>query len=491
MMYKSTGWILFWSAFVAIALQHVHATAVNKKVERVIDVSSQLVTITCRIVIENVGTTPLTSYLVNLDDSHLSQLSYISATIGGSGSDKKKHTLQVTKQGDSWKVDLGDQKVAAGATSPTLEVEAVFTSLLTPHPVQILQSERQLVLYNGNHHFLSPYVTKTQSTKVKLPSGGSIESFSKLKPTSQSDNSINYGPYDNVAANSKASKLQVHFENNSPFLSASHLERSIEVSHWAGQISVEEIIDLKHVGATLKGAFSRYEFQREPTNGISAVKSFKTKLPASAQDIYYRDEIGNISTSNVRRNMNNVIAELRPRFPLFGGWKIHYMLGYYLPTQEYLFNDGNQFVLRIPFISHLYDNSVVEQATVRVVLPEGASDIKLRLPFAAHRDKDQVRKTYLDTVGRTVIVLQKSNLVEKHIQDFEVQYTYNRLFMLQEPILLILALFLLCLTVMVCVRLDFSIGTPKKTSDTVSSKEQLSADTSTSSTSKVNRRKIH
>jgi oligosaccharyltransferase complex subunit alpha (ribophorin I) len=282
----------------------------------------------------------------------------------------------------------------------------------------------------------------------------------------------------------------VHYENNSPFLSVTDLDRTIEISHWAGLLSIEEIVDVKHAGAKLKGAFSRYEFQREPTNGISAVKSFKTKLPPTAQDIYYRDDIGNISTSNVRRTANNVVIELRPRFPLFGGWKTHYTLGYYVPTQDFLFNDGNQFILRMPFISHLFDNSVVENALIKVVLPEGASDVKLRTPFSVNRDKDQVRKTYLDTFGRTVIVLQKSNLVERHIQDFEIQYTFNRIYMLQEPILLILALFVICIAVMVSMRLDFSIaapGKPRSSSDSSSTKESTAESTS----SKVHRKKQH
>ena len=449
---------------------------VNKKVERTIDISTQLVTITCRITVENNGKTPLTGYLVSLDESHRDRVAHITASIAGSGTGKKKSSLQISKQtvdgNELYRVDLGDHKIAAGSVSPVIEVEAVYTQLLTPYPTQILQSERQLVQYNtGNTYFLSPYVTKSQTTKVKLPSGGSIETYSKLKPTSQSETTISYGPYDNIPANS-VTPLNVHYENNSPFLVATSLDRTIEISHWAGLLSVEEVTDIKHAGAQLKGSFSRYEYQREPTNGISAVKSLKAKLPVTAQDIYYRDDIGNISTSNVRKTSGSVLAELRPRFPLFGGWKTHYTLGYYLPTANYLFNDGNQFVLRIPFIGHLFDNAVVENAVVRVVLPEGASDIKVRLPFSATREKDEVRKTYLDTFGRPVVILRKQNLVDKHIQDFEVHYTFNRLLMLQEPLLLVLALFILCVLVMISVRIDVSLTSSKKpTSEPVVERE--------------------
>ena len=68
------------------------------------------------------------------------------------------------------------------------------------------------------------------------------------------------------------------------------------------------------VGASLRGPFSRYDFQRNPNSGPSSVKGYTTLLPAAAQDVYYRDEIGNISTSNLREEEDYVSLELRPRY---------------------------------------------------------------------------------------------------------------------------------------------------------------------------------
>ena len=69
----------------------------------------------------------------------------------------------------------------------------------------------------------------------------------------------------------------------------------------------------------------------------------------------------------------------------------------------------------------------------------------------------EVKLTYLDTVGRPVVVAKARNLVEEHIQDFELHYTFERVMLLQEPLLIVLALFLFFLFVIVLVRLDFSI----------------------------------
>lgn len=68
--------------------------------------------------------------------------------------------------------------------------------------------------------------------------------------------------------------------------------------------------------------------------------SLQTILPAAAQDVYYRDEIGNVSTSHLLVLDDSVEMEIRPRFPLFGGWKTHYIVGYNLPSYEYLYNLG-------------------------------------------------------------------------------------------------------------------------------------------------------
>jgi len=46
---------------------------------------------------------------------------------------------------------------------------------------------------------------------------------------------------------------------------------------------------------------------------------------------------------------DQVEVEIRPRFPLYGGWKTHYILGYNVPSYQYLFNkyDMTHFSLRI------------------------------------------------------------------------------------------------------------------------------------------------
>ena len=64
--------------------------------------------------------------------------------------------------------------------------------------------------------------------------------------------------------------------------------------------------------------------------------------------------------------------EIRPRFPLFGGWKTKYYIGYNVPSYEMLAHSGNRYKLEFPFVDHSYDNLVVDEAEVKVILPEGS-----------------------------------------------------------------------------------------------------------------------
>ncbi|KAI2809962.1 hypothetical protein RDWZM_002927 [Blomia tropicalis] len=441
---------------------------VNVKVERLIDISTQLVKIVSTISVLNKGTVPLKEYIVQFGDSrHDEKLAYLLVSLVDSN--KKRKQLVATKINDngpfaSYRVNFGSDAVEGGK-SVQLEVEATFSHLLNPYPEEIIQSEKQLVVYKGRVYFPTPYTTETQTTRVKLASSTGVESYSKVRPVATADRFINYGPYDKIAPTSTVEptnteeELRVHVENNTPFLTTERLERTIQVSHWAGAVSIEELLDVVHAGAKLKGSFSRYEFQREfPSNGQSSIRGWKTRLPVGAFDIYYRDEIGNISTSNVRYTPSSVNVDIRPRFPLFGGWKTQYTLGYTLPSSNNLFTqEGSSFtssnyVLKVPFIDHIYDDMTIDEATVKIILPEGASNFKLNLPYDVKRQSDEVYYSYLDTIGRPVIVLTKKNLVEWHIQQIEVRYTYKPLYLLQEPLLVVGSIFSLCLLVIGLVR---------------------------------------
>ncbi|BFZ08868.1 hypothetical protein BsWGS_11907 [Bradybaena similaris] len=445
---------IFVSAFCKVNQDTIDGNIVNAKVERKLDISSHLLKTVTSITLTNKGSSAVRHFLFAVDPTLKDNLSYISAAIKEHKSDK----LEVSETSVSGHSDKRFYRVVLpsaleGGKTASVDVEAVYSHVLTPYPSAITQAEKQLVVLDTNLYFYSPYPTTSQTTTVTT-TNANVESYTKTKPVSQSDTTINYGPFEDKAPFSEA-PLKVHEENNSPFLTVTYLERLVEVSHW-GNIAVEEHVDIRHTGATLKGPFSRFDYQRQQ-DGYASVKHFKTSLPASAHDVYYRDEIGNISTSNLRETDEYVEVELRPRFPLFGGWKTKYILGYNVPSYEYLFYKGDHYALKVRFIDHIYDDMVVDEVLLKIILPEGSKDIQLKVPFEVERRGDDVHYTYLDTLGRPVVVLHKHNLVEQHIQDFELHYTFQRYRLLQEPLLVVGAFYLLFLAVIIYVRLDFAI----------------------------------
>ena len=72
------------------------------------------------------------------------------------------------------------------------------------------------------------------------------------------------------------------------------------------------------------------------------------------------------------------------------------------------------------FVDHILDDQIVDHMTLKVILPEGAEVVKLVTPYDVKRREQKKHFTYLDTVGRPVVEASKDDLVEGHIQDFEV-----------------------------------------------------------------------
>lgn len=335
-----------------------------------------------------------------------------------------------------------------------LEVLAVFTHILKPFPEEITQAESQLVVYTDNLYFTSPYTVKYQSLLFRLP--GRVESYTKYPKVKHAESELKYGPFEEQPAFSY-SPVVVHFENNNPFAVANELVREIEISHW-GNVRITEQYTLSHGGARLKNGFSRLEYQARPyARGASSFRTLVARLPPRAHSVYYRDEIGNISTSHLWGDSQKTQLEFEPRFPIFGGWKTTFTIGYDLPLQDFLFeSDGGKRVLNTTFGSPIGE-ILVEKHVVKVVLPEGSKDISVATLFPTKQSQD-VKYSHLDIVGRPVVVLEMDNVVPEHNLYFQVYYKFNNISLLSEPLMLIIGIFLLFVACIVYMHTDLAIS---------------------------------
>lgn len=164
----------------------------------------------------------------------------------------------------------------------------------------------------------------------------------------------------------------------------------------------------------------------------------------------------------MRVHKDSVELDLRPRFPLFGGWRTHYTLGYNVPSFEYLFNNGENFLLKMRLVDHIYDDMVIDEVLVKIILPEGSNNIKVITPYPVSKLSYSKHFTYLDTFGRPVVEFNKRNVVESHIHDFNLKYNFPKIMMVQEPLLIVGFLYVLFLCVIIWMRLDFSITKEKE-----------------------------
>lgn len=171
----------------------------------------------------------------------------------------------------------------------------------------------------------------------------------------------------------------MRYEFTKPLLHTTLLERDIEVSQWGGNLASEERYWLTNKGANLAGHFSRVtwaatQYYNPPT---SALKMLTVPLQVGSLNPYFTDDIGNVSTSRYRSNLREAILELRPRYPVFGGWKYSFKIGWDANLRNHLrkLTKGDGHVLRVPFLEgpKMGEGMAYEKVHLRVILPEGAT----------------------------------------------------------------------------------------------------------------------
>ncbi|XP_077246932.1 ribophorin I [Tasmannia lanceolata] len=432
------------------------------KLDRRIDLTSHIVRVTSTLKVENAGPGVVSQFMLAFPDYQAKNLAYLSAS-SNEGKGKTKGSTVILPieivQPEGMPPNLTFYSVnllkdLGKGDRLTLDVLEVFTHSLEPFPKEITQADVQLVLFQDSALYLSPYQVIVQSLSVRVPSPR-VESYTKLQNTKFVDSEIKYGPYENLPAFSY-NPIIVHFENNRPFAVAQELIREIEISHW-GNVQVTEHYTLVHGGARNKGEFSRFEYQARPTiRGASSFKSLVARLPPRAHSVYYRDEIGNISTSHLWGDPRKTELEIEPRYPIFGGWRTSFTIGYGLPLQDFLFESEGKRFLNISFGCPM-NEVIIDDLIMKVVLPEGSKEISVSVPFPT-KQWQEIKYSHLDIVGRPVFVLQKNNVVPEHNMHFQVYYKFSNLSLLQEPLMLILGFFFLFIACIVYMHSDMSIS---------------------------------
>lgn len=136
----------------------------------------------------------------------------------------------------------------------------------------------------------------------------------------------------------------------------------------------------------LKGHFSRLLHQTQAFNQRIAahiLTQFALHLPAGIHDAYYYDLVGNVSTSNLRiapspqkgaLTTQSSFLELKPRYPIMGGWNYSFTVGWDAPLADSARYDAKEdrYIVGVP-VMNLLVGAVVEDVDIKIVLPEAAT----------------------------------------------------------------------------------------------------------------------
>jgi oligosaccharyltransferase complex subunit alpha (ribophorin I) len=242
------------------------------------------------------------------------------------------------------------------------------------------------------------------------------------------------------------------------------------------------------IGVRLKGHFSRLAHQQSKFHASTPAQiltDLTLRVPPTAHTPYYYDTIGNVSTSHFRQGSTPAsqqrsskvktsprvvdgVFEIRPRYPLLGGWNYSFVVGYDMPLEDAVKVDEGRMILGVPFLTGWKD-LLVDEAELKIVLPEGARyvhstpylrsvlnscrDVKVHTPFPIDNIIHSI--TYLDSTGRHTITLFKNHVTENHAQTVYVTYQYPMAASLQKPLTVATVVGGLFVLVMGLRRVDF------------------------------------
>ena len=379
----------------------------------------------------------------------------------------------------------------------TLSISYNILGALAPLPASIKQDEKQYLSYSFSAYVLSAYTTLKQKTNLKFPSADIPEYTTTTGLTSATDperqgSKFTYGTYDtsNIPPGT-AHPVTVRYEFTKPILTCSLLERDLEVSHWGGNLAVEERYNLHNTGASLSNQFSRVAwatsnfYMQSGQLATSALRELKVPLKPGSSDPYFTDDIGNVSTSRFRPNaLRDASLELKPRYPLFGGWHYAFRIGWnnalssflrHLKSSSSSSSSGpgdSTYILAVPLLEgpRMPEGIQYEHFTFRLILPEGATITSYALSpsnnsgVPAGEWQQSLHHTFMDTLGRTQLTFRAINVVDE-VRDQGVEvlvtYKYTTMAAMRKPLSIVAAVFAVFCVAWAVGSVDTSIGRRK------------------------------
>lgn len=412
--------------------EHVHYL-------RTIDLSKSYVKETDLMEIRNVDSVPHNEYYFFVNDGieSVPDISIIAISLTEQGIDVEPERYSEKIYKITFPIPI------APNSSIEMKVRYVFTGVLHPYPEKINMDDSQTVLLKLNKYPFTPYktndytlvftgITKGQEMDLNLAKHQNLTNLPDLRPRVE-DKALKYGPLFEELQPFTIHPMGLLYEHNRPITKVSNLERSIWIpASGVDQITFEEYYELTNEGAQLLHGFSRVDYMMgryDQTRNHFSLSHLEIPIVNNHEfkDYYYSDKVGVVSTHN--KIANHLV--LQPRYPLFGGWKYNFTLGWSEDLSGALhkvFETTDTYIASVPLLNTVRD-VYYDNAYVSFYLPENAQFVNVSSPIEFELISLSDELSYLDvSKGHVKVTLHFKNLIDDISKiDVLLMYKYTAL----------------------------------------------------------------
>lgn len=456
-----TTFIIAVSAQASVFMKDIPKDWKNLHVSKLVDASKTSIHEVYNIDIENISEEPVSEYYIPYlnDDGVITSLVIVSTNI-----DSQHQSLPSTpvtgldNNGYSYIVVSFPTPLAPGSKQ-SIQVQKSLIKKLRPIPDILPLDGIQSVSLNTSRYLVSPYITEDYDFVVK-GADAIVSDLDKKVEIQQADKKSPAVVYQGLSVSEpfKIDFINLFYERNKPILVNENLKRDIWISHWGDSVSFEEKYEFINNVGKLPSSFSRLNWMNNPYsyNGGPFVLGVNVKLPSKFRDAYFVDYVGNVSTSTI---VNDMLV-LKPRFPLFGGWKYNFTIGWNNDLKDIVresTSEDDVYYAIVPLINGPYDISY-SKAEISFYLPEGAELIDISSALSYKSKNISYEKSYLDFQGHTKVTLQFENLIDDYSStEVIVKYKYSTQALFKKPLLISGFLFIGLISYFLLGKIDVAI----------------------------------
>lgn len=318
-------------------------------------------------------------------------------------------------------------------------VRYVYANAVLPFPEKILLAEPQKLLLRLNRFAYSAYktleyslaftgLTKGQEMALDLKGVERTPDLPSLEGRVE-EQALAYGPLFETLPSLSVDPMGLLFDHNRPLARAYTLERSVWMpASDIGVVQSEEYYELTNAGAELKEGFSRVDWLKgryETLRNHFALTrlEFAESPDMPFSDYYVTDKVGMVTTH--QRQGDAVVVQ--PRFPLFGGWRYNFTLGWNNKISTMVRKvdgEADTYIARVPLLNTAKD-IYYDRVNLHVYLPENAEFLNFSSPLMPASVDVGAEASYLDVAKGHVKVTASFDNLYDDLSGVGVYVTYR------------------------------------------------------------------